>query len=716
MPTVPIVEKDTRPQGYSPMQINPSLAQIPVPQFTGANNLMKSLQGLAQKGKEQADKVAMIDAQRALDEWEATNLFDAKTGALARQGKDAFDLPNTLGKNFDDTFTKYREKLTSDQQVMFDDMAVSRRRTVMNQLYSHERVQMDSYAQNAAKGLQDTSVNRAAHYYNDPLVRDEAINAAKAAEILDLQRQGITDPNDPIYVAKTTAAESRARLGVLTRYSDNDPAGAIKYYDEVKGKLSADDLINADKLIVPTKRKLEANTIANKAWGGAVPKVADDDVLGFIMNDLEGGDKVVTDVNGAKVKYGVNQAYTKEDVEKLDEAGARNLYKAKEMKWVDDMGVMAPDIRLVAIDAAIQHGADDTTRAMILAADGDARKLIELRKQYYLKLVKQNPEKYGPILEGVMNRYEKLSKQVDVLRGSVPDEQEIYKRIDASTADPLVAKQAKEIVSAQYAVMKEDRERKWSAASEEAWKYKVAGKPVPPSVIARMKQKDVYDMEKMDEEQNPDPYLYEETRKSILAGQPITRLNADGVYEEIPLADLRWQLGKKYDELVQLQQNPDTLQNSKAVDEIIKFNSRRIIGRETPSSDADFGKIDLFRRAMKREIDEYQRVNKTKMPEEEAQKKADRLLMQVEAGGLFSSGRRMFEIENPVAGKGPSWEVSGVPRDRKYFIGGQELSYPELIDGLERKLETRGQAVNAPNVAELFGLLTRKGVIVQKDQ
>jgi hypothetical protein len=717
MVTVPIVEKDTKAAGYRPMQVSPGLAAVPVPQFDGQNNLMKSLQGLAIKGKENADKVAMIDAQRQLDTWEATNIFDPRTGALAKKGKDAFDLPNTLGKSFDETFVKYREKLTTDQQVMFDEMATSRRRTLMTQLYGHERGEMDNYASSAAKGLQATSENRAALYYNNPQVREAAVGSARDATILDLQRRGITDPADPIYLAETSAAESRARLGILTRYADNDPAGAVAFYEENKTRFSADDLMNADKLIVPTRRKMQATTIATKAWGGAVPVVADDDVLNFIMTDLEGGDKVVIDNNGAKAKFGINQAFTDTKVEDLDEAGARNFYKAREVKFVDDIGVMSPDMRLVAIDAAINHGGDDHTKSMILTANGDARALIAERKKYYQKLARDNPEKNGPYLRAWMNRLDKLSDQVDVLRGSVPDEQEIYKRIDAETSDPLVAKQAKEIVNAQYTVMKEDKERKWSAASEEAWNYKVNGQQVPPSVLAKMKAKDVYDMNALDEKSEPDPFFYEQTRKRILAGQPITQLNEKGVYEEVPLASLRWQLGNKFDELLKLSQDPNTSANSKAVDEIISFNQQRIIGKKTPTNDADFGKIDLFRRAMQKKIDNHKATAGSLPDEKLVQQWTDRMLLQVDTDkGLFGSSKRMYELENPVGDKAPSWQVDGVPKDRKYFLGGEEMAYSDLIDGLERKLEAKGQAVNPENISELFGFLIRKGVIVQKDQ
>jgi hypothetical protein len=142
------------------------------------------------------------------------------------------------------------------------------------------------------------------------------------------------------------------------------------------------------------------------------------DNLSFIINNLEGGSKLVTDINGAPVKYGVNQAYYPGSVANLTESQAKAWYE----KHYSLDGFVSPSasdaFKLVAQDALIQHGADNHTRSMINRADGDPDKLLEIREQYIKELAKDNPAKYNPIMKGLMNRYAKLANQVDLIESA----------------------------------------------------------------------------------------------------------------------------------------------------------------------------------------------------------------------------------------------------------------------------------------------------------
>jgi len=137
------------------------------------------------------------------------------------------------------------------------------------------------------------------------------------------------------------------------------------------------------------------------------------DSLSFIMNDLEGGGKTVNDINNAPVKYGVNQAYSGgKDVSKLSENDARKFYEQNYN--LSGLGIdnTSEAFKLVAQDAIIQHGKDPQTQSMINASGGNPMKLLQLRAQYIQQLAQKDPQKYMPIMNGLMNRYSKLAKQV----------------------------------------------------------------------------------------------------------------------------------------------------------------------------------------------------------------------------------------------------------------------------------------------------------------
>lgn len=155
-------------------------------------------------------------------------------------------------------------------------------------------------------------------------------------------------------------------------------------------------------------------------------------LINMVMNDFEGGDKVVIDNDGGTAKFGINSKHnnlTPDQVKALTAEDAAAIY-AKNY-WDPRLDKMTPEMRAVAFDALVQHGNDADTWKMIGQAKGDAYALIALRQQYYGQLA-QDPKNL-PYKAGWDNRMQKLANYVQTMDGGGREFLEYAKMMDPKT-------------------------------------------------------------------------------------------------------------------------------------------------------------------------------------------------------------------------------------------------------------------------------------------
>lgn len=133
-----------------------------------------------------------------------------------------------------------------------------------------------------------------------------------------------------------------------------------------------------------------------------------DAAIDLIINKLEddGTGKVTYDTGG-ETKYGISKKWNPDvDVKNLTKAQAAQILK--ERYWdANNIDSLPENMRLVAFDAVVNQG----PRAMewVKEANGDPKKLLELRQADYQRLAKEDPGTYGKYLKGWENRLDKLS-------------------------------------------------------------------------------------------------------------------------------------------------------------------------------------------------------------------------------------------------------------------------------------------------------------------
>lgn len=654
----------------------------------GQEKLANAFDTLGTEIKKRTDKSKIDEEQVSLDQWEASNIYDRKAGAYSKRGKDAVGVADSTLANFDKYAEERRKNLFGEEQISaFNTLYGSRRAALQRQLGEYEFKEGEETALLNNKAAIASNLDMVAQAATDPDQVDRYITGAKATALSYARVRGIPDAAMEQQLAEI---ESKGRLTALKAVADSDPSYAIDFYKTNRARFTADDMLAAQNLMQPVERKFKATGIANSVLMSASPKVEQNDIIRFVMNDLEGGDKVITDSNGAIAKFGINKAANPDlDVANLTPEQAAQRYKTEYWDKIA-AGELPPSMRLAALSFAATSGVSAANK-LIDEADGDAGKFIQLQAKFYKDLATKNPDKYGQYLEGWMNRLDKVVAATRATNGEIPDEVELLKRISEKSDDPDVISDARTLVKTQLETMRRVKKEQEDAASEEAWNYRNSGQVVPPSVEARMSPKDVAAMRKSAE---PDPRVYEDIRNKILTGQAVD------------LPAMRWSLGDKFDELVKLQQDPEKVANARKVDDVIKSASSILIGRASPKSEDDFKKVEQFRRAVDSEIDALQRKTNKPAGDDDVQRITDKLLLNVERiNPYWNDSVRRYEIA-----PGQAYEAGSIPANRKFYVkrdnGPVEITYDDVIDTLAGRLRKKGMdATDTDNLDAEFELL-----------
>ncbi|WP_426040756.1 glycosyl hydrolase 108 family protein [Brevundimonas sp. TWP2-3-4b1] len=138
-------------------------------------------------------------------------------------------------------------------------------------------------------------------------------------------------------------------------------------------------------------------------------------LVDWIINDSEGSALVQNDNGAGRARFGITErshpdAWRDGDVSRQE---AEAIYKRD---YWDAIGAdaLAPALRIVAFDAAINHGAGKA-RQWIRESGGDAARFIELRREHYQSLARQDPAKYGDDLRGWENRLDAVAGRVQAM-------------------------------------------------------------------------------------------------------------------------------------------------------------------------------------------------------------------------------------------------------------------------------------------------------------
>ena len=167
-------------------------------------------------------------------------------------------------------------------------------------------------------------------------------------------------------------------------------------------------------------------------------------VIGFIVDKLEGGSKLITD-SGGLTKYGVSQKGNPNvDIKHLTRDGAIDIYKKKYWGAIKGIDKMSPEMQLMALDAAINAGPGRANQWAAQSKNNPAE-FQKLRRAFNASLISRNAKKYKRYEKGWNNRLKNLETNgVAVATGKVagPPASSGSEPISKPAATPAKARKA----------------------------------------------------------------------------------------------------------------------------------------------------------------------------------------------------------------------------------------------------------------------------------
>lgn len=193
----------------------------------------------AREARDRADQTALLEASNSLSTWSNEQLYDPQSGALAKKGKDAMGLPesilNAYGKKADEvagtlSTDRQREafaKIRLEHQQTLD---LTVRRHTLGEIQTYETGELRSYVENAA--------NAAVQNALDP----ERISIELGNAVGAIKAQGPRLGMGPEEIAGAVAkARNSVHVGVIDRLlALEKPKAAAIYFDETKGEIDGD--------------------------------------------------------------------------------------------------------------------------------------------------------------------------------------------------------------------------------------------------------------------------------------------------------------------------------------------------------------------------------------------------------------------------------------------------------------------------------------------
>lgn len=342
-------------------------------------------------------------------------IYNPETGILTRKGGNALGAQAEMEKTMADIKQKYGQidGDNKDLKDMVGKSLSSLEESTVDLARRHQFSELQSYKTEQLAAVQTLNTEDVALNFNDEknftAKWDEnlkALNAQSAQEGWSPEQFGMK---------KTQLYSNMRSAQIVAMIGQDTPDGILKakeVYDEAqaRGMLTFEDATKMDKMFDAALPQAAAQK-AYIGLGASASLTSEEQILSYVVDKLEGGDKIANEPKGAVAKFGINSLANPDvDVKNLDRKGAMELYKSRYWNAIG-ANELPESIRFVAFDTAVNHGVAKA-KELIEKANGNPRVLIDLRYKEYLRLAKSDPAEYAKYLPAWKNRLADLSSQI----------------------------------------------------------------------------------------------------------------------------------------------------------------------------------------------------------------------------------------------------------------------------------------------------------------
>lgn len=228
-----------------------------------------------EKERENANRAALLEADKQLTDWQHNTLFNPESGVYTRKGKNALDVTNNTLAQFEEAQAKIADGLKSEEQrALFTQVAAQRRESISRELNRYEYGERQRYYDDVDRGQLETAMQGAALNYNNP--EKIAYYQRSANEVLKAQAERKGLPEEMLQ-ANLLQANSGMATAVISRMVNEDPGRAKQYFETAQGQMTADDQVRVSNLIDREikRREIEARQIQAIARAELSSRVSD---------------------------------------------------------------------------------------------------------------------------------------------------------------------------------------------------------------------------------------------------------------------------------------------------------------------------------------------------------------------------------------------------------------------------------------------------------
>lgn len=247
MPRVPTLSRQVGPRAL------PDTRQSFVPSAASFGaNLAGDVQQVAlqlyERKQAASDDAALLEFDNGLAQWEHTRLHDPNAGVLNTvKGKDALDLSNTLGEEYDTVSSEAIGKLLPRQQAAAQRLALRRREGIISTLDTYGSREGDAYEQAQVESSLKTSVQLGIANATDPVRLKTELDRQQMIVGMAAEKRGLPPEVRDQQIADLRTATVGGAIDQLLAVGRDQAAQAL--FDATKDGLTGDKLAGIERAL-----------------------------------------------------------------------------------------------------------------------------------------------------------------------------------------------------------------------------------------------------------------------------------------------------------------------------------------------------------------------------------------------------------------------------------------------------------------------------------
>lgn len=290
---------------YSSRQV--ASRPIPVPTLSGrgpdASGLIRGIEQvesgvmrIVEQEREKADTASTMAFDSQLSEYKFKTFFNPESGVYSKKAGNALNITNQVIDGYDQFVGEQINSLPNERvKARAKKIAEDQRTSWLGELNRYEYGERQTHYANEYKGQVAAAIEGAALYANDPDQRTYYQNKLNVVEGAEAVRLGL-----PPELAEQQRLKSNSTLSmaVIGRLATNDPFRAQDYYARNAFSMTAEDQLQASKLLGTSVRKTMANDIAGGLWRGDTASMSG--LTAAVIQAESAGDSTAVSPKGAR--------------------------------------------------------------------------------------------------------------------------------------------------------------------------------------------------------------------------------------------------------------------------------------------------------------------------------------------------------------------------------------------------------------------------------